>query len=817
MSTGQGNWGIWGNGHPATRSSSNSQNNTSKQASAVADAWRSKPTTTGGNTAVSKPHSTSPADVSRVPSNGGSTVPGSALSNAKGGDHASSTDINEASSAADPYDEVLAANGNSTRRVASPDSLRTASPFNYMLDPRQRQATAAQAAALGPPGKSPNSSFLDIGSTNASTAVNPSGTGSVGNSATEGLVAKSVFHGAVGDDGGSYIDDLSPMRANSTPPYANQKHIGPAAGVASNGPTATSSFFSPQIQQRGHFDNTKSGNDQDLATSMRGMSLHDGRSGQHHLQQGGYGSGIYAGAPAYMPLAGSPDISGYNPGATPYYGGNLGRVGGAASSYDMYGGSYGDAYEQMYGGAPRTFRSQEDLARLARTGANIGGEGGSRLSTQVAFDRRSMYQQQQQQQQLLVSQQHQNSHQQQFDYGRMSAGGFVPPGAAGAFSGGIHSPVGGGGYYGMQQRNPYSTNRRDDPTAGLRSPLLEEFRQNKSKRYELRDIIGHVVEFSGDQHGSRFIQQKLETANSDDKEEVFEELLPNCLQLMTDVFGNYVIQKFFEHGNQVQKTVLAQKMEGHVLSLTLQMYGCRVVQKALEHVLAEQQAAMVKELDGSVLKCVKDQNGNHVVQKALERLPEDKLGFVIDAFTGQGFILATHTYGCRVIQRLLEHCQTAGNTVLEELHKYTQNLVVDQYGNYVSQHIIEHGRPADRSRVISVVKGQVLTLSKHKFASNVVEKCITFGTAQERAELIDEVLTSTSEGQSALAVLMKDQYGNYVLQKMLELADQGPQRQELIHKIRPILDSLKKFSYGKHLSSIERLIEGRDSRDRHYR
>lgn len=94
-----------------------------------------------------------------------------------------------------------------------------------------------------------------------------------------------------------------------------------------------------------------------------------------------------------------------------------------------------------------------------------------------------------------------------------------------------------------------------------------------------QDIYGHVVEFSGDQHGSRFIQQKLETANSDEKDQAFREILPNAMQLMTDVFGNYVIQKFFEHGNQSQKKILANQMKGHVLALSLQMYGCRVVQK----------------------------------------------------------------------------------------------------------------------------------------------------------------------------------------------------------------------------------------------
>ncbi|BAF10447.2 Os02g0819300, partial [Oryza sativa Japonica Group] len=48
---------------------------------------------------------------------------------------------------------------------------------------------------------------------------------------------------------------------------------------------------------------------------------------------------------------------------------------------------------------------------------------------------------------------------------------------------------------------------------------------------------------SSDQYGSRFIQQKLETASAEEKDTIFPEILPQARTLMTDVFGNYVIQK----------------------------------------------------------------------------------------------------------------------------------------------------------------------------------------------------------------------------------------------------------------------------------
>lgn len=46
--------------------------------------------------------------------------------------------------------------------------------------------------------------------------------------------------------------------------------------------------------------------------------------------------------------------------------------------------------------------------------------------------------------------------------------------------------------------------------------------------------------------------------------------------------------------------------------------------------------------------------------------------------------------------------------------------------------------------------------------------------------------------------MMKDQYANYVVQKMIDVAEPA-QRKILMHKIRPHLGSLRKYTYGKHI------------------
>uniref|UniRef100_A0A8C6MEQ3 PUM-HD domain-containing protein n=1 Tax=Nothobranchius furzeri TaxID=105023 RepID=A0A8C6MEQ3_NOTFU len=243
---------------------------------------------------------------------------------------------------------------------------------------------------------------------------------------------------------------------------------------------------------------------------------------------------------------------------------------------------------------------------------------------------------------------------------------------------------------------------RSDVMPSGRSRLLEDFRNNRFPNLQLRDLPGHMVEFSQDQHGSRFIQQKLERATPAERQMVFGEILQAAYQLMTDVFGNYVIQKFFETNR-----------EGHDL------------------------------------------------------------------------------------QRLLNQ-QSQTDNLLTGFHFCLCFLLQDQYGNYVIQHVLEHGRPEDKSKIVAEVRGKVLVLSQHKFASNVVEKCVIHSSRAERALLIDEVCCQKDGPHSALYTMMKDQYANYVVQRMIDMAEPA-QRKIIMHKIRPHIATLRKYTYGKHI------------------
>ncbi|KAK9033061.1 hypothetical protein V6N11_018099 [Hibiscus sabdariffa] len=357
---------------------------------------------------------------------------------------------------------------------------------------------------------------------------------------------------------------------------------------------------------------------------------------------------------------------------------------------------------------------------------------------------------------------------------------------------------------------PYSGwqgQRLDSFDDSKRHSFLEELKSSNARKFELSDIFGCIVEFSVDQYGSRFIQQKLEHCCVEDKESVYKEVLPHASRLMTDVFGNYVIQKFFEHGSSEQRNELADQLVGNMLNFSLQMYGCRVIQKALEVIELDQKIRLVEELDGHVMKCVRDQNGNHVIQKCIECIPMDRIGFIILAFRGQVATLSTHPYGCRVIQRILEHCsdELQSQCIIDEILDAAYDLSQDQYGNYVTQHVLERGKPHERSHIISKLAGKIVLMSQHKYASNVVEKCLEYGDSAEREYLVEEIIGQSDENDSLLT-MMKDQFANYVVQKVLDVSNDR-QRELLLDRVRVHLIALKKYTYGKHIAArFEQLL-----------
>ncbi|KAF3070871.1 Pumilio domain-containing protein C6G9.14 [Daldinia childiae] len=75
--------------------------------------------------------------------------------------------------------------------------------------------------------------------------------------------------------------------------------------------------------------------------------------------------------------------------------------------------------------------------------------------------------------------------------------------------------------------------------------------------------------------------------------------------------------------------------------------------------------------------------------------------------------------------------------------KITENatrLVQDPFGNYVVQYIIDLNESVFTEPLIQQFRGKISQLSRHKFSSNVMEKCIRCGNDDSKDMMVNELL-----------------------------------------------------------------------------
>ena len=90
------------------------------------------------------------------------------------------------------------------------------------------------------------------------------------------------------------------------------------------------------------------------------------------------------------------------------------------------------------------------------------------------------------------------------------------------------------------------------------------------------------------------------------------------------------------------------------------------------------------------------------------------------------------------------------DAILTEILANAVKLAQDQFGNYVVQHVVEHGKQVHKEAMITALKSSLVMLSKQKFSSNVIEKCLQFGSDRDRDTLIREMIGKDHDSYAGL-------------------------------------------------------------------
>ncbi|KAJ2553086.1 hypothetical protein EV175_003069, partial [Coemansia sp. RSA 1933] len=318
---------------------------------------------------------------------------------------------------------------------------------------------------------------------------------------------------------------------------------------------------------------------------------------------------------------------------------------------------------------------------------------------------------------------------------------------------------------------------------------------NRFANTSLEELKGTMFDVCKDQHGCRFLQRKLEERQESQIALIFSEVLPHFSALMTDPFGNYLCQKMLEYCTEEQRTQIVVGVAPDLVNISLNMHGTRAVQKMIESLSCQEQIdAIIDALKDSVVMLIRDLNGNHVIQKCLGRLSSKNNQFIYDSVAKSCTDVATHRHGCCVFQRCIDYSSVEQKgQLVDVIITQALTLVQDPFGNYVVQYVLDLGVAEYSEPVIRMFVNHICGLSVQKFSSNVMEKCIRIASPATRKMLIVPLMQ-----RERLDMLMRDSYGNYVVQTALDFAD-NQVRAELIEAIVPLLPLIRHTPYGKRI------------------
>ena len=307
-----------------------------------------------------------------------------------------------------------------------------------------------------------------------------------------------------------------------------------------------------------------------------------------------------------------------------------------------------------------------------------------------------------------------------------------------------------GDNYQISQFKQYKSS--ENPKTGqIRSICAEDFvttitaNNKKIKRIDPNTYLNESLEYlsynilplARDQAGCRFLQEKLEKEPKATNL-FFDAILPPILSLVKEPFANYLIQKLCNNLNQEQIMKILEKIAPTILDIGSNNHGTRVIQHLINFLSTKQLLDFfLKSIEPYVIPLLKELNGTHIIQQLLMKHP-DCSNIINKIIVDNCASLASHSHGCCVLQKFLNgRDKNLKENLIKNLINNCLVLIIDQYGNYVIQSILLLNENKSSSEIAMKIYDNVAYYSKHRYSSNVVEKCFDFCGRNEKQKLAE--------------------------------------------------------------------------------
>lgn len=187
-----------------------------------------------------------------------------------------------------------------------------------------------------------------------------------------------------------------------------------------------------------------------------------------------------------------------------------------------------------------------------------------------------------------------------------------------------------------------------------------------------------------------------------------------------------------------------------------------------------------------------DKNGNHIIEKSLSKVKVNILNRFSNIILDNFIEFSSDVYAIKIIKIFVLRVSNNSDFFIkleEIIFKNLSYCIINEYGNYLIQTIIENWNKKYSIRIINSFNGNLINLTINKYSSNVYEKLIHKLDKEAVDPLINEFLEK-SKDPSLIYSYLKNHFFPFVFKKSISYLNKTNIIQ-IVNIIVPLLEKIK--------------------------
>ena len=304
--------------------------------------------------------------------------------------------------------------------------------------------------------------------------------------------------------------------------------------------------------------------------------------------------------------------------------------------------------------------------------------------------------------------------------------------------------------------------------------------------YIFSKLQGNIISIIKTHKGSRIFQNYLKNTQCEILHQILLEILPQLSELLINPYANYFCKKFFTFLNQKDRIEFLTNIKSSLYSLCTNNIGTYPIQGIIEYLGSKaEKNIIINEIKFKIKELCIDPYGAHVIEKILSCFEEENIVIIYKYISDNFLLLAYDSNGICIIKKIVSfiHKKKLHENIKSIVKENSMEIIKHTYGNFIIQSIIENWDSNEVKEIMNLYINNLIDLSLEKFASNVIERFI-----EKDNEVLLKFINDLVISKRSLEV-MKDNYGNFVIQKALKLAF-GPSKNILVIELYNNVDKL---------------------------